>query len=505
MARYDETIIFRPVTKRPKLFIFYDGRAEEHRLNSDLTIGRGSADRTPDLVIARKTVSRIHGEFYRNDGQYYYRNISTSNGTLIDGHDMQPGEICRLEDGDRLIIHPRYDHNGNCDVLIVFSTSYLDDTAWKKINLNENYRAITIGRAESLQIDDCHISRHHACFLQSEGRWAIMDLGSRNGVLLNRHRLTDAEYLYSGDVVTIAGYLFVFLGNDLFYQAVSGKSTASGTHSDDNAVLSIDIAERNVWSRWKKKTLLKDIKLDIHAGEFVLILGGSGAGKTTFINAVMGYEKAKGHITYRNVDLYDQYRKMKYEIGYVPQQTTMRPSDIVIDTLMDAAEMRMPTGISYAERKRKVQEVINNLGLQEQAHEQIGKISGGQKKRVSLAIEYLGNPSLFFLDEPDSGIDETESMEIMQNLRMIADEKKIVMLISHSPDRVAKLLDKVIVLTKSRQDGSGHLAFFGSPKQALDFFDVPVLSGIIKKINPVSEGGEGRADEFIQKYREMMS
>lgn len=505
------TMIFRPAYRTPKLFIFYDDHVEEHLIRPGMTIGRGNEESKPDLVIPKKTVSRLHGEIFLDSGIYFYRNLSASNGTVVNGRKMEKGEVCRLSDGERLIIHPLYDRNRGRDILILISFSYLDQTSWKVLRLDDNIEAVHVGRDEKLQIEDERVSRHHACFLNVNGKWAILDLKSKNGVLLNQKKIQEAAYIATEDVIGISGYLFVLMGSNLFYQvsrAGAKKKTDADFRRQPNEgirkepVLSIDIEEKNVWNRWKRKTLLKNIKLDVRAGEFVLILGGSGAGKTTFINAVMGYEKAKGEIRYKNMDIYDQYRKMKYEIGYVPQQITMRRDDIVFETLMDAAEMRMPSSVPHRDRLQKVKEVIQVLGLQEQSDQQVQKLSGGQQKRVSLAIEYLGNPSLFFLDEPDSGIDESESMEIMKNLRTIADEKKIVMLISHSPDRVENLLDKVIVLTKSKKDGSGHLAFFGTPAEATRFFGVSKLSEIIKRINPVSEGGEGKADQFIQKYKE---
>ena len=107
-------------------------------------------------------------------------------------------------------------------------------------------------------------------------------------------------------------------------------------------MLSIHIEERNAWNRLRKKTLLRDIDLQIESGSLVLILGGSGAGKTTFMNAVMGYEPAKGRISYGQSDIYREYEKMKYEIGYVPQQDLLRMEDVVYDTLNNSAQMRLP-------------------------------------------------------------------------------------------------------------------------------------------------------------------
>lgn len=265
--------------------------------------------------------------------------------------------------------------------------------------------------------------------------------------------------------------------------------------------LSIDILERSVVSRLRKKMLLKDIKLDIPMSSMVLILGGSGAGKTTFMNAVMGYEQAKGTIRYRGTDIYEEYEKMKYEIGYVPQQDLVRENDTVYATLRNAAEMRMPASSSEEDYAARVEETLKVMGLEREKGSYVGKLSGGQRKRLSIAVEYVGSPALFFLDEPDSGLDGTMARALMENLRQIADSGKIVMVISHSPDRAFELFDQVIVLAKSAYDDCGHLVFSGSPKAACAFFEVDSLEKIVRRINRRDEGGEGMADRYIEKFR----
>ena len=128
----------------------------------------------------------------------------------------------------------------------------------------------------------------------------------------------------------------------------------------------------------------------------------------------------------------------------------------------------------------------------------------GEKKRLSIAVEYIADPSLFFLDEPDSGLDGVMSRALMNNLRHIADEGKIVMVISHGPDRAADLFDKVILLAKSVQDNCGHLAFFGSVSEAYEFFDTNTLEGVVRRINREDEGGDGMSDYYIKKYYNKM-
>ena len=263
--------------------------------------------------------------------------------------------------------------------------------------------------------------------------------------------------------------------------------------------LSVDLRSRTVRELFKERCLLKDISLDIPNGSMVLLLGGSGAGKTTFVNAVIGYEQADATVLLNGMDVYKDYAQMKYRIGFVPQQNLIRGSDTVQHTVTDAAEMRLPTEVPKTERNEKVQEVLDLLGLSSGADGLVSKKSGGQLRRISIAMELVTDPELFVLDEPDSGLDGVIAREIFTKLRGIADEGKIVLVITHTPDRVIDLFDKVIVLAKD-SGRVGRLAFYGSPEEARTFFGKDSMEGIVMSVNRREEGGEGLADECIERY-----
>ena len=263
--------------------------------------------------------------------------------------------------------------------------------------------------------------------------------------------------------------------------------------------LTINITDRTVIDFFKKKTLLKDIHLIIPRGHMVLLLGGSGAGKTTFLNAVTGYEKAKASIKLDNNDVYSDYDKMKYDIGFVPQQDLMRVTDTVEMTLTDAALMRLSADASVMERENRIANMLDQFGLTAVRNSLVEKLSGGQRKRLSIAMEFISDPSLFILDEPDSGLDGVVARSLFEKLREIADEGKIVVVITHTPDRVIDLFDDVIVLAKDATR-TGRLAWYGPVDEAYEFFGKDSMEEILLSINQKDEGGEGRADEFVEKY-----
>ncbi|MBQ8093430.1 MAG: ABC transporter ATP-binding protein [Clostridia bacterium] len=280
------------------------------------------------------------------------------------------------------------------------------------------------------------------------------------------------------------------------------KLASSGSASVMNEGLTVNLKERTVTEFFQKKTLLRDIHMSIPQGHMVLLLGGSGAGKTTYLNAINGYEKANAEVLLNGTNLYTQYKKMQYEVGFVPQTEMMRGKDTVLSTLLDAAKLRLPKDVSSKQRRERVDEVMGIFGLKPVQNNLVEKLSGGQKKRLSISMEFISNPSLFILDEPDSGLDGVMARELFEQLRKIADTGKIVIVITHTPDRVIDLFDDVIVLAKDSAR-TGRLAFYGSIEEARSFFGRDRMEQIVKSVNRKEEGGDGLADEFVMKYAEV--
>ena len=174
----------------------------------------------------------------------------------------------------------------------------------------------------------------------------------------------------------------------------------------------------------------------------------------------------------------------------------------MLNTLLDAAKLRLPKEIPYEQRRRRVDEVMDIFGLTPVKDNLVEKLSGGQKKRLSISIEFISNPSLFILDEPVSGLDGVMARELFVQLRKIADSGKIVIVITHTPDRVIDLFDDVIVLAKDSAR-TGRLAFYGSVEEAREFFGREKMEEIVKSVNRKEEGGDGLADDFVLKFAEV--
>lgn len=507
----------------------------QFRIEQDIKLGSGQRvlKREAKIVLKKHLLAKDQGLFTHFLGYWHYKNLTSRNLTTVNAVPLPEGKDIELSDGDVIRIVRNSDY-----MVMLFLEKHLEKMVWKTVPLDPTKESITIYGFQGKGCMDCDLKNPdtgsglsklasgmaHVELHRSGMSWSIemnpedqenrdskndssndlkgdsignsggdLQSGSARGaVYVNRAQVSGSRTLMDDDLIDIGGSLFLYHKHSLLYN-----------HADYvRNELTIHIRERAVHNLLRKKVLLKDINLTLRPGKLVLILGGSGAGKTTFINAVTGYEKAKAEIRLGDVDLYRNYHKIKHEIGMVPQQVLLRGEDTVRMTLMNAAEMRMPEDATALERERRVNEILSLFGLESVEKELVEKLSGGQRKRLSIGVEFTADPLLFVLDEPDSGLDGVMARDLMEQLRKIADQHKIVMVITHTPDRVIDLFDQVIVLAKDK-DHIGRLAFYGSIAEARCFFERDTMEEIVLEVNPVQEGGEGRADYFIEKYKSM--
>ena len=502
----DRTVYYKPRKPQSASLLILDNRKEPvlQTLKGNTTIGRNYKESTRDIRISSSIVSREHGEFINDDsdGSFYYIDNNSLNGTFINGQKLLPynqrgSKAVKLCDGDIIRIdrdilsepHPEA-------VLMIFSTSLASDELWRRFDLSER-NSVAVGRGLEcdLRLNDIMVSKRHAV-LEYDKRYAIIrDNDSTNGICVNGNEIEGAAKLFPNDVIRMGNTILIYNGNALIYNAPDEKK----------ASLIVDIKDKTVASG---KVLIKKIKAEFCSGDFVLILGSSGAGKTTLINSILGESKANGRIILNGQDLYKNFKSMKSQIDMVPQFLTLRKNDTVRDTLSDTAAIKVGSSLSKRERAERIESVMKQVGILEHADKLIGNLSGGQQKKVAVANQLIGFQKVFICDEPDSGLDAASRTQQMEILQDIAEEGKIVIVISHEPDDAVSivngkrkiLFNKVLVLARSLSDKAGHLAFFGSTQEALAYFEVDRLQDIMIKINPKEEGGMGLADKYIRSF-----
>ena len=433
---------------------------------------------TSSLQLEYSFLEKEQCEIYNENGRWLFRNLSDEVFTFVGGKNIAKDAVAELHDGCVIrMVNERM-------LTAVFFEHYSSGKDWRILNMDDGRHVVHISAQKEGKTKEDAIT-----FEFEDGHWSMQEFLAED-VLHNGQPVEDRVKIRIDDCIEIGDTKFVFEGSGLVYgYPIQGSG------------LSIQIDERSVHKALRKVTLLKDINLSIEPGNMVLILGGSGAGKSTFVNAVTGYEKADATIKEGQLDYYRDYGMVKHRIGFVPQENLMREEDTVGSTVKNAADMRLPRDMGAEEKERRIAAVLETFGLSGREKELVSKLSGGQKKRLSICTEFIASPSLFILDEPDSGLDGIMATELMENLRMIACSGKIVLVITHAPDRVAHLFDKVIVLAKSSATKIGQLAFYGGIQEARDFFGVDTMENVVKRINAKNEGGEGRADEFIEKYK----
>ncbi|MBR0359910.1 MAG: FHA domain-containing protein [Clostridia bacterium] len=501
-SEYLETRRFINPETKACLLIISDLNSEirAEQLFRTVVIGRKTPENEPDIAIDSPIVSRMHGEITVLNGEYYYRDLNSLNGTYINGkrlakRDDESTYGWKLTDGDVIRIDRKTLDSPHKDaVTMVFTRSNSSVFNWKRIKLNpESVFPIGRGDRNSINLDRAHISRKHGAIMMRGGKCYVENYGGKNGIAVNNRFVEGIVLLNDRDVIRICDTYMVYEKDTVIYS--SGIATGEG--------LVVDISETTVADGLGKKTLLKDIHAEVNPGDFVLIIGGSGAGKSTFINSVLGKYKIVGDIKVGGHHT-SEGSEITSKIAYVPQTLPLRKEERLIDVITDTAILRMNGKMSHSQRKKFIMETLESLGLAAKAKMEIKKLSGGEQRRAAIANEVVTNPDIFFLDEPDSGLDPKSGMELMNNLKNLSGKGKIVMLISHnyaSYPNPEKIYTKVIILAKSNRDGVGRLAFMGSVPEALYFFGVKELKDITKLINPKSENGDGRADEFVERFR----
>jgi ABC-type multidrug transport system ATPase subunit/ABC-type multidrug transport system permease subunit len=318
-------------------------------------------------------------------------------------------------------------------------------------------KTVRIGRdaGNDLVIDDLVVSRHHAELRASaDGTYEIVDLGSHNGTFLNGQPVARGP-VGPGDIVGIGHSAFCLVGDAL------QEFVDTGEVSLDVQNLEVTVGRADKGG----KTLLDRVSFPVGEKCLLGVVGPSGAGKSTLLNALTGQRPAdSGTVLYDGRDLYRDFAELRQRIGLVPQDDILHSQLTVRKALGYAAELRFPQDTAKAERQARVAEVIQELGLEQRADQPIHSLSGGQRKRVSVALELLTKPSLLFLDEPTSGLDPGMDRSVMHMLRGLADDGRTVIVVTHSVLSL-EVCDRLLVLAPG-----GRIAYYGPPEDALAFF-----------------------------------
>ena len=434
------------------------GQAKTMAVTSNtLIVGR---EEPSDIVINQPIISRSHVEIRIVGDDFSVRDVGSSNGTFV--NDIKIGDdwmICTPNDSLRLGTYHVPKH-----MLYEWVDRLSAASGFVTRTLSEDFSfptegVVTLGRnpASTIIIEDPTVSWDHAKIEITKDRIQVVDLGSSNGVFVDDQRVTQS-------IITKSSAL---------------RIGAVRINLQDPSVMSGDIPRGEIrldaldLARILPNGLriLDEVKLSIYPGEMVALMGPSGAGKTTLLETLTGQKLAtQGMVLLNGKELQSHWEEFKHHIGYVPQEDVMHRDMTVYEVIYHTAKLRLPSDFPEAAIIETVDRTITRMGL---AHirdsiiggEDVRGISGGQRKRVNIALEMLTEPTLLFLDEPTSGLDSSSTLEVLEILRSLADNGKTIIMTIHQPRlEVIQLLNNMILLAKG-----GKLAYYG-PADASQYF-----------------------------------
>jgi len=434
-------------------------------------IGRhpGSTVWAPD----DRVVSAHHAKIVRlEEAGYVLLDLESTNGTFLNGHRV---ERAALHDGDVIRLSPNGpeiavqvlaepERGGEATVVIPnFARLAGADKGGSVVTeaaLGPGPMVVGRGEGADLRLDSPIVSRRHARFTPGAAGLWVEDLGSANGTFVGGARIEEAP-LSPGDRVVIGPF-----------QLEVGKGALRVLDVRSRARLE---ARRLAVVRGGR-TLLHDVSLTLAPGSFTALIGPSGSGKSTLLSALSGVRQAdRGHVLLNGVDLYASFDALKTTLGYVPQDDIVHAELTVGESLDYTARLRLPADTTPAEREARVAAVLATLELTDRRDARIDRLSGGQRKRVSIGSELLTEPNVLFLDEPTSGLDPGLEEALMLLLRELAYKGKTVVIVTHTLENI-HLCDAVALLVE------GHLAFHGTPQQARSHFEIDPLVNLYARL-----------------------
>jgi len=479
----------------PPLVVRAQGSSRTLQAGPAYWIGR---DPEADVVVDEPLVSWRHAVLQIADGQWLLQDTNSTNGTFAAGERVRRVEItdsCQVRLG-----HPDAGPIVSCSITEMpdrgaaaqpsatarWSPQRLGGDRFPSAIMPLPAKALGIGRSadNGVVVADLGVSRHHAELRRLPGgEYEIADLGSHNGTFLNGQRVTKAT-VTGADVIGIGPATFRLVGDEL-QEFVDG-----GDVSLDARGLTVTLPNG--------KVLLDDVRFALGERCLLGVIGPSGAGKSTLLGALTGMRPATaGSVFYDGRDLYANYAELRHRIGLVPQENILHTQLSAHRALGFAAELRFPRDTSPAERTRRIGEVLGELSLTAHAETRTASLSGGQQKRVNVALELLTMPSLLFLDEPTSGLDPGLDMSVMEMMSGLAREGRTVIVVTHS---VANLnaCDRLLVLVPG-----GKVAYFGSPADGLRHFGQPGWAQVFRAFEAEPDrdwAGDYRRSAYFARY-----
>lgn len=452
--------------------------------SGSVTIGR-RAD--CDLVFSHSSVSRLHATIEKMGENQYRITDKSRNGTYVNGSLIAGSAIISGNDTIRIGQHnfQLASHISGQDVKADMERGYvLNDYLKKKSR-------IIIGRSADkadITLPNRQVSRAHAEISKEGDSYFVKDLGSANGTFLNGRPIHGKTKFTANDSIGIGLYEF-----KLNEESVNFASEYA-------AIRAVNIRKNyNTGSTQNDRTkdAVKEMSITIPHKAFVAMMGPSGCGKTTLMNMLNNANPATtGRILYFGNDLRENFNMLKRQIGYVPQDDIVHKQLTVDQSLRYAAKLKMPDNTPQSEVNEKIDEVLSDLNIDKSLRDKtVGSLSGGQRKRISIAVELLTDPAVLFLDEPTSPLDPETIDGFLKSIRRLTEKNDTtVIMVTHKPEDL-KYVHKVIFMGTK-----GFHSYYGNPSEILPHYEVDDIIEVYAKVGGASKEKQAEAERWYKKW-----
>lgn len=448
-------------------------------------------DASVDVTIGSNRVSRHHLRVTFVGSSWVAEDLSSSNGSFVDGKPIDKQVLTgtveiRLgsREGPKLVLSVVASSISQSFEAESTTFTKREDFAAlhtaatpisKRISLKPRTR---IGRDHTNDVafgDDLMVSRFHSEVVgNSAGGFDVIDLKSANGTFVNGQLIKRAT-LKSGDLLTIGSKVMTY---------------ARGSLEPLDSEGGFAFTSRGVGLVIGGKRLLSNVSFDLKPKSLTAVVGPSGSGKSTLLSVLSGQRlPTNGAVEFAGRDLHASYEELRNRIGLVPQADLLHTNLKTQRALEYGAGLRLPRDTTTEERRGRVETVMDDLGLTKRADLRIDKLSGGQRKRASVALELITDPELLFLDEPTSGLDPGLDRQVMKMLRTLADSGRTVLIVTHSTANL-DVCDDIVVMA-----AGGHLAYFGSPYGVMDTFKAADWADVFERLEEEDFSSQGDTTE----------
>lgn len=440
-----------------------------------IKIGRNASN---DLVISSSVISGNHAIIELSNNRLFIQDNGSTNGTFVNNQRINAGEPIDIIDKTVFLAGK---------IAIQISVKSATDQSHKpKANKDltnigerilkqlESKTAITIGRSETADIfiDNPLISRNHSEITKIDNMYFIEDLRSMNGTFVNGQKISGKRQIGSNDSVIIGRIRFSLGGLTIDI-------------SKEVAIKTIGLVKKFS----NGKIGLQETNIEIQSNSLLAVMGPSGCGKSTLLKALNGESPGtSGTVYIGGQELNQNFDYLKMQIGYVPQDDIVHRELTVDESLWYAGKLRLPN-FSDKQLTGKINQVLEQLNIDHVRSNLVSAISGGQRKRVSIAVEILSDPLILFLDEPTSPLDPQTIEDFLLILKKLSQNGTTVIMVTHKPEDLV-YMDQVIFMAEG-----GHICYYGKTKEYLSFFDVTDTVKVYSLLVKESK------DRWVAKYQ----